>query len=163
MYERYRAAFEGRRFPLAYVDLDLFDQNCRDIAAMVQPLGKSVRIHTKSLRIPGLMRRILDSSPVFQGLMCFSPREAVHLCEQGFEDILIGYPCVNMADIRDVLQCVKQTGKKVVFMFDSQEQLERYEVVARELDTQAYVCMDVDMSSGNEWRFLRHLHFFDEM
>ena len=148
MYKTYRSALESERFPLAYVDLDLFDENCAKIARMAAAHGKQIRIHTKSLRVPALMQRILDSSPVYQGLMCFSPREAVHLCDLGFDDILIAYPYVHRQDIKDVLLVSKQKNRRVIFMFDDVEQLRRYNEIAEELSTVALVCMDVDMSSG---------------
>ena len=69
-YDYYKAAFEGVEMPFAFVDLDLFDKNIKDI---VQRVGdKSIRIATKSLRCTTLIHRILDVSPQFKGLMCLS-------------------------------------------------------------------------------------------
>ena len=55
--------------PLAFVDLDLFNQNVQDI--LPKAGGKKIRIASKSARVPELTKRIIDTSEVYQGLMCY--------------------------------------------------------------------------------------------
>ena len=110
-YDYYKAAFEGVEMPFAFVDLDLFDKNIKDI---VQRVGnKSIRIATKSLRCTTLIHRILDVSPQFKGLMCFTAAEAVWLAKQGFDDLLVAYPTVHQklfVGTRDCLINVRIKG-----------------------------------------------------
>ncbi|MFT4681730.1 MAG: D-serine deaminase-like pyridoxal phosphate-dependent protein, partial [Flavobacteriales bacterium] len=115
-YAYYKALLKGRQMPLAYVDLDLFDQNVKSI--VLKAGSKKIRIATKSVRVPELIKRILDSSDVYQGLMCYSPREMVYWSQQGFDDLLMGYPIWNEADILPICEEVKK-GKQLVLMIDS--------------------------------------------
>src|SRR5258708_19657351 len=98
-YAQYKSAFAGRRMPFAYVDLDLLDANIRE--AVARAAGKRVRVASKSVRSVAILRRILDSSPTIQGLMCFTAPEAVWLAAQGFHDLLIGYPSFPEQNLPD--------------------------------------------------------------
>ncbi|HEY1388044.1 MAG TPA: hypothetical protein VGF38_05825, partial [Ktedonobacterales bacterium] len=73
-YGYYRQAFAGRTMPLAWLDLNLLDENIRAILGRAG--SKNVRIASKSVRSVAVLRRILAASPVFRGLMCFTAREA---------------------------------------------------------------------------------------
>ena len=89
-YAYYRGIFGNRPMPFAFLDLDLLEQNIRQIVARAQ--GKRVRLASKSLRSIAVIRRILAADPCFQGIMCYTAREAAYLASQGFDDLLIGYP-----------------------------------------------------------------------
>src|SRR5690242_20310153 len=80
-YRYYREIFRGRPMPCAYLDLDLFDENIREIASRAG--GKRIRVASKSLRCVAAIRRVLEADACFQGIMCFTAREAVYLTSQG--------------------------------------------------------------------------------
>lgn len=143
-YNYYKASFEGVEMPYAFVDLDLFDQNIQQLVQ--RAADKSIRIATKSLRCPTLIQRILDASPQFKGLMCYTAAEAVWLAQQGFDDLLVAYPTVHPASLESVVQQL-QIGKKIVLMVDKLEHLKRINKVAKAYQTVVPVCMDIDMSS----------------
>ncbi|MCL4218345.1 MAG: alanine racemase, partial [Candidatus Hydrogenedentes bacterium] len=120
-YTYYRSAIAGRVMPLAYVDLDRFDQNVRDIAARSQ--GRRIRVASKSIRCVPLMERILATGAPYEGIMAYSAREAVFLSQQGFDDILIAYPVVHEAE--DSRLCEElQRGKRIVCMVDCFEHVQ---------------------------------------
>jgi hypothetical protein len=127
-YAQYKSAFAGRRMPFAYVDLDLLDANVRE--AVARAAGKCVRVASKSVRSVAMLRRILDSSPSIQGLMCFTAPEAVWLAAQGFDDLLIGYPCFHEQDIADVARATAG-GAHITLMVDSIAHVERTEAIAQ--------------------------------
>ncbi len=143
-YQYYKKVFIGRRFPFAFVDLDLLDQNTRSIAERVQ--GKRVRLASKSLRCVAVLKRILGADSCFQGIMCFTAREAVYLAEQGFDDLLLGYPIWHEQDIADVSQA-SSAGSQITLMVDSIEHVEQVERVAERYGVQLPLCLDIDMSS----------------
>ena len=130
--------------PLAYVDLDLFDQNVADILA--KAASKKIRIASKSLRIPELIHRVLHASEVFQGLMCYSPREMVYLSQQGFDDLLMGYPVWNESDILPICDELKK-GKQLVLMIDSVEHIDHVQSIGAAQNVKIPICLDLDMSS----------------
>jgi D-serine deaminase-like pyridoxal phosphate-dependent protein len=142
-YEYYRDVFAGRRLPLAYVDLDLFDMNIAEVARRAN--GTPVRVASKSVRSVALLRRIVDADPIFQGIMAFSAPEAVWLSEQGFDDLLIGYPTWHAPSVRAVAEAIR-AGKTIVLMIDSVEHIAHLEAIAAEMDVVLPVCLDVDMS-----------------
>lgn len=143
-YRRYKAAFAGRAMPFAFVDLQAFDANAARTAT--RAAGKPVRIATKSLRAPALIRRALDASPAFRGLMAYHPEEAVWLASQGFDDILLGYPMWHERHVEAVCAAVRD-GAAITAMVDLPEHVERLALIAARLGAVLPVCLDVDMSS----------------
>jgi D-serine deaminase-like pyridoxal phosphate-dependent protein len=150
-YAYYRDIVKGKQFPLAYVDLDLFDANVTQLATMAQ--GKTIRIASKSVRVPALLQRILKHSSVYQGLMCYSPREAVFLSQQGFDDLLMGYPAWNELDILPIIDELKK-GKTIILMIDRPEHITHLDRIGRREGIRIPICMDMDMSTD-----LPGLHF----
>ncbi|HLI05912.1 MAG TPA: amino acid deaminase/aldolase [Ktedonobacteraceae bacterium] len=142
-YVYYREVFRERRMPFAFVDLDLLAENARQIAERAQ--GKRVRLASKSLRCVAMLRRVLASDACFQGIMCYMVREAVYLASQGFDDLLIGYPCWHRDDITEVARATR-TGARITLMVDSVAHVEQIELVASEYGVRLPLCLDMDMS-----------------
>lgn len=142
-YDYYREIFKDCPRPFAFVDLDLLERNIAHIAS--QAGGKQIRLASKSLRCITILRHILKSDSCFQGIMCFTAREAVYLAEQGFDDLLLGYPTWQARDIAAIAQA-NQQGKHVVLMIDSLEQIEQAEQIAQTYKTRLPLCLDIDMS-----------------
>ncbi|HKD75215.1 MAG TPA: amino acid deaminase/aldolase, partial [Ktedonobacterales bacterium] len=142
-YAYYRQIFADRAKPFAYVDLDLLDQN---VQAILKRSGdKRIRLASKSIRSVAILRRLLDADPRFQGIMCFTAREAVWLASQGFDDLLIGYPTWQLDDIAAVAHAVA-AGKQITLMVDSVEHVEHIAEIARQHDARLSVCIEVDLS-----------------
>ncbi len=142
-YDYYKKVFAGRPLPFAYVDLDLLQQNIRQVVARAQ--GKHVRIASKSLRSVAMMRRILAADACFQGIMCYTVREAIYLAHNGFDDLLPGYPCWDMQDITAVATATAE-GTNITLMIDCLEQVERIESIAQRQGVCLPVCLEIDMS-----------------
>ena len=142
-YSDYRSAFAGRMMPFAYLDLDLLEQNIRQVVSKAR--GKRVRLASKSIRSVAVLRRILASDSRFQGCMCFTAREAVYLAEEGFTDLLIGYPAWNQDEIAAVARAVAG-GAQITLMVDSVAHLRHIEEIASRHGTILAVCLDIDMS-----------------
>ena len=142
-YTYYRDIFRGRPMPFAYLDLDLFEENIRQIASRTG--GKRIRVASKSLRCLPAIRRVLEADPCFQGIMCFTAREAVYLASQGLRDLLIGYPTYNAADLGAVAQATVE-GAQITLMVDSLAHIDQIERVAERYNTRLPLCLDIDMS-----------------
>ncbi len=142
-YEAYQRIFSGRRMPFAYVDLDLLDANIRAVASRAG--GKHIRVASKSVRSVGILRRILESDPCFQGIMTFTPHEAVYLAQQGFDDLLMGYPCWRADDIAAIAQATK-AGAHITLMVDSLAHVEHAETIAKREGVRLPLCLDIDMA-----------------
>jgi D-serine deaminase-like pyridoxal phosphate-dependent protein len=146
-YGYYNSIFKNLQLPLAWCDLDLLDQNCNDIANRASASNKKMRIASKSVRCTYALKRIFDSNPIYQGLMCYTGREALFLLEQGFDNILLGYPIVNKEEIFDICIATKN-GKKIILMVDSEEHLKIIDPIAKQAGVKQPLCIDVDMSTA---------------
>jgi D-serine deaminase-like pyridoxal phosphate-dependent protein len=142
-YDYYKKVFAARPMPFAYVDLDLLEQNIQQILTRAQ--GKRIRLASKSLRSVAILQRILASNASFQGIMCYTAREALYLASKGFADLLIGYPIWNEPDIAAIAQATTE-GANITLMIDSIEHIERIETIAHLHDVQLPVCIEIDMS-----------------
>ncbi len=150
-YAYYKRVFAGRPMPFAFLDLDLLEQNIRQVVERAD--GKKVRLASKSLRSVAVIRRILESNPCFQGIMCYTAQEAVYLASQGFDDLLVGYPAWNEQDITAVAKATA-AGALITLMVDSVEHVEQVEAVAGQYGVRLPLCLEIDMSMD-----LPGLHF----
>lgn len=144
-YEQYKRIFAQTAKPFAYVNLDLLDANSRAIAAAAG--DKKIRVASKSIRSVEVLRRILHSDKVYQGIMCYTAREAAFLLRHGFDDLLLGYPAWEPREISILLEAAA-SGRTVVFMVDSIQHVEHIERLAAATGVQAALCLDIDMSAN---------------
>lgn len=131
-------------FPALLLDEAAFESNCKSIAAKAN--GKTIRIVTKSIRSIKVLQRILESDSVYQGLMCFSPREAIFLVEKGFDDLLIGYPCWDEEALHEIAEH-NRNGRKIICMVDSDEHIDFLDRIGKQVNGKLLLCIDVDMST----------------
>lgn len=143
-YSYYREIFKDNVLPLAYLDMDLLNENIQQVKKRVG--NKNIRIASKSIRAVAILKHILDDDVQFQGIMAYHPEEAVFLSKQGFDNILIAYPFWHPTHISNVLAEIKQ-GKQLIAMVDSSEHLAQLDQVAQKENTILPVCIDMDMSS----------------
>ncbi len=142
-YSYYRGIFQGQRAPFAFLDLDLLQENIQ--VTLGRAKGKKIRLATKSLRSVSVIQRILTANSQFQGLMCFSALEAVHLASLGFSDLLVGYPIFGESEIEAVAQSIA-SGASITLMVDSIAHVERINTVAERYGARIPLCLDIDMS-----------------
>lgn len=150
-YRDLRETFSGRAMPFAYVDLDAFDQNVREILRRAGSMP--ICVASKSVRSVGMLRRIFDVSPQFHSIMAYSVREAVHLANSGFDNLLVAYPVHSEADCAGFAECLR-AGKTIRLMVDLEEHLENLEAVGARHGVTIPLCIDLDMSMS-----LPGLHF----
>jgi D-serine deaminase-like pyridoxal phosphate-dependent protein len=126
--------------PTYVVDLDAFDANAADLARRAG--GKPVRVATKSLRVPALTERALATAG-FAGVLAYSLREALWLCEQGIsDDIVMGYPTVDLVGL-ERLATSEAARAAVTLMVDDVRQLDLLDSV-RPAGASVRLALDVD-------------------
>ena len=131
--------------PALFLDLEAFDENCKRIAEKAN--GKTIRIASKSIRSIPVLKRIFQSSPVYKGIMSFSPYEALFLADQGFSDILIGYPFWDDQAFLEIARR-NQEGQQITIMVDSLEHIDHLKTLAKKTEGKFYICIDIDMSTA---------------
>jgi D-serine deaminase-like pyridoxal phosphate-dependent protein len=144
---RYEAAFGDRDAPFAFVDLDAFDANAAHLLG--QAGGLPVRVASKSVRCVALVKRALAAPAVsgsaFRGVLAFTPAEALHLAEQGIDDILVAYPSVDRAALASVAsRAASGAPGRIVLMVDSVEGASLVSGAARSASVRLPVAVDVD-------------------
>jgi D-serine deaminase-like pyridoxal phosphate-dependent protein len=144
-YNTYKTRLAGQSFPYACLDKELFYQN---IATNLKRSGdKKIRIASKSIRCTEVMRMILDYDQQFQGVMTYHGREALFLLQESFDDLLMGYPIVELPLLHQLGEAVKK-GKTICLMADHENHLAMINEVGVALKTPMPVCLDIDLSDN---------------
>lgn len=115
-----RNALHGVDGPVGVIDRDALELNAAMMRLRAGDL--SIRVASKSLRVPEAMRWVLDHQPAFRGILGYAVREAVDLVEEGFEDILVAYPAVNREGLHR-LSVHQKARREVTLMVDSIDHL----------------------------------------
>ncbi len=97
--------------PLMVVDLDAFDANADDLVRRAG--GKPVRVASKSVRVPALLRRALARDG-FQGVLAYTLAEALWLEEEGIsDDVVVAYPSVDRRSLARLVESPRAAGRVI--------------------------------------------------
>ncbi|MBQ4897747.1 amino acid deaminase/aldolase [Paenibacillus sp. Marseille-P2973] len=143
-YRYYKEVCSGLPMPFAFVDLDMLQQNIQSILQRAN--WKKIRIASKSIRSVDVLRRILKANARFQGIMCFTVPEAVYLAQQGFTDLLLGYPAVDESLLASVAMHQREGGCSITLMVDCESHVEQAEAAAAKYGVVLPLCVDIDLS-----------------
>jgi len=105
--------------PLAVLDLDAFDANAADLAR--RAAGTPLRVASKSLRVRGLLERVL-ARPGYAGILAFTLPEALWLVEHGARDVVVAYPTAERGALRR-LAMLPEALEAITLMVDESAQL----------------------------------------
>lgn len=145
-YQRYRDILRNRRLPLAFVDLDKFDRNVAYVASTQEQTGKTIRVHSKSVRCLELLKRIFEiGGPLYRGTMTISVEETAYLAENGLDDFIVAYPTVQPSDM-ELLADITSKGVQVSLMADSMEQLAIMSAAGEKAGVKLNACLEIDMA-----------------
>ena len=106
--------------PLAVLDLDAVDANADDLLRRAG--GTPVRIASKSLRVRGLLDRVL-ARPGIAGILAFTLPEALWLVAHGARDVLVAYPTAERGALRR-LAASPEALDAITLMVDETAQLD---------------------------------------
>ena len=120
--------------PFAVVDLDAFDANAADLLRRAG--GTPVRLASKSVRCRTLADRALGAG--FQGILAFTLPEALWLAAAGADDVVVAYPTVDRAALRELADGAARD--RITVMVDCREHLDLIPTGSGRVR----VCIDVD-------------------
>ena len=142
-YERLEAALGDVEPPFAVVDLDAFRANAADLVR--RAAGKPIRVASKSVRCRALLREA-ERRAGFLGLMTFTLRESLWLHEDGFDDLLLGYPTTERSALAQL--GALDVATPPVLMIDSTDHLDLIDAAAppARRARSVRVCLDFDTS-----------------
>ncbi len=144
-YEAWRTLLEGRPLPAAVLDLDAVDHNL-DVLLRAMAAGPSLRLATKSLRVPDVVLDLIARHPRLRGLMTYSAHETRAYATRGADDLLLAYP-IGRAD-EAVALAAAATRATVRAVVDDIAQARLLSDAAVGAGVELGVCLDIDVS----WR-----------
>ncbi len=137
-------AYAHLKRPFACIDLNALDLN---IAYVNNACGsKGVRIATKSIRSMQLLHYIHSRLKNPAGFMTFDLNETARLLDEGFTDLLVGYPQLETLPMEQIIAHLRN-GRQVTFMIDSFEQWSWLDSIGAEHSIVFDVCIDLNVSS----------------
>ena len=136
-----RAHDEPLPAPVFVVDVDAFDANAADLVK--RAAGKPIRVASKSLRVPALIRRAL-SHEGFHGILAYTLAEALWLEEQDIsDDIVVAYPTVDRGALSRLVAS-PQAASRITLMIDDVAHLDAVDAVRASTAVPVRVAIDVD-------------------
>lgn len=145
-YDDFKTLLANERLPAAIVDLDAFDANLDLMRNAIREHQLTLRLATKSVRVPALIERALEhGGGIVKGLLCFSAHEAALLAEQDFDDLLVAYPTLQPGAL-DALAMASAKGKDISLAVDSEEAVAALDAAAERAKTSMKAVLCVDMS-----------------
>jgi len=144
-YEQYRELLKDERKPCAMVNLDALEENSRRMLKSVQGTEKSVRVASKSIRCPWILKHIVGSDPLYRGIMSFTVEEAAFLVDEGYDDILIAYPSAQPSDMK-LMADMAARGKRVSLIVDSEAHLDALGAAGRARGVTTGAAIELDVS-----------------
>lgn len=137
-------ASDNTSTPCVVVDLDAFEANAADLVR--RAAGTPIRVASKSLRVPDLIRRALAMDG-FHGVLAYSLPEALWLADElGVEDVVLGYPTVNRPALVALLADSK-ARERITLMVDCPAHLHLVRDVAEAIGASATgirIAIDID-------------------
>lgn len=127
--------------PLVVVDLDAFDANADDLVR--RAAGTPIRVASKSVRVPALLRRVLARDG-FRGVLAYTLAEALWLEAEGVtDDVLVAYPSVDRAALRRLVSS-PLAADRVTLMIDDVAHLDVVDSVRSSHAVPVRVVIEVD-------------------
>jgi len=127
--------------PLMIVDLDAFDANAADLVRRAR--GLPIRVASKSLRVPALVRRALAHEG-FQGVLAYTLAEALWLEQEGVsDDLVVAYPTVDRGALARLVSSPAAAGR-ITLMVDDLAHLDVIDSVRSSHAVPVRVAIDVD-------------------
>jgi D-serine deaminase-like pyridoxal phosphate-dependent protein len=126
--------------PALLIDVAVMDRNIARMAATFRAAGINWRPHTKGLKSPAVVERLLTAGA--SGVTCAKTSEAEVMAEAGVRDILIANQVVGEAKIARLLR-VRTLADPIVAV-DSVVNVEQLEAAAQATGTSLRVVVEVD-------------------
>ncbi|MDO9498182.1 MAG: alanine racemase, partial [Nocardioides sp.] len=127
--------------PLMVVDLDAFDANADDLLRRAG--GTPIRVASKSVRVPALLRRALARDG-FHGVLAYTLAEALWLEEEGItDDVVVAYPSVDRRSLARLVGSPRAAGR-VTLMIDDVAHLDVVDSVRASHAVPIRVAIEID-------------------
>ena len=146
LYEDLKTLVKDFKFPMVICDLDAFNENLERVGNYLRKSKKSMRLCTKSIRVPELIKKVEEKDFV-NGIFTYNSAETLFLAEKyQFKDILLGYPIASLIDAEEICNAALIDGVNITVMVDSIEHLDLLEKAASKNNVQIKVLIEFDLA-----------------
>jgi len=145
-YEELKNLVKKEKFPLVICDLDAFNQNLERVGAYLRKTKKSLRLCTKSVRVPELVNKV-EKEDFVNGIFTYNSAEAFFYAENyKTEDILLGYPTISKVDVGELCQAAKIEGVSITVMVDDTKQIDLLDDLAGKNNVEFSTLIEIDVA-----------------
>lgn len=137
-----RAATSALDPPFGVIDAAALAWNAADLVR--RAAGKPIRVASKSIRIRQVLADTL-ALPGYAGLLCYTLPEALWLSDNGFSDLVVGYPTVHRRAIERLVR--GQGASHITVMVDDVAQLDLIDTI-RSPSRRAVVRVCIELDAG---------------
>ena len=145
-YDELKDLVSNQKFPLAICDLDAFNQNLERIGKFLRITKKSLRLCTKSVRVPELVSKV-EKEDFVNGIFTYNSAEALFYAENyKIKDILMGYPTMSKVDVEELCQAAKVDGVRISVMVDDTKQIDLLDDLATKNNVEIDILIEIDVA-----------------
>ncbi|MHA1490269.1 MAG: alanine racemase [Promethearchaeota archaeon] len=145
-YEALKTLVKDKKFPLVICDLDALYQNLEKVGKYLRETNKSLRLCTKSVRVPELIKKVEEKDFV-NGIFTYNSAEALFFAEKyRIKDILMGYPTMSLVDAQELCKAASIEGVEITVVVDSTYHLDILEQAAEKHDIDLKILLEVDIA-----------------
>jgi D-serine deaminase-like pyridoxal phosphate-dependent protein len=145
-YKELKELIEGYKFPMVLCDKDAFNHNLEKVGNYLKKVNKSLRLCTKSVRVPELIKQVEEKDFV-NGIFTYNSAEALFYAEKyRINDILLGYPTMSSLDAEELCKAASIEGVDITVMVDSVSHLNLLEEAASKFNARLKILIEVDVA-----------------
>jgi D-serine deaminase-like pyridoxal phosphate-dependent protein len=134
------------KFPLVVCDIDAFNQNLERVGEFLRTSKKSMRLCTKSVRVPELIK-IVEEKDFVNGIFTYNSAETLFFAENyKIRDILLGYPTTSPIDIEELCRAASIEGVEISVMIDSKYHINQLEKAAIRHNVEFNILIELDVA-----------------
>jgi D-serine deaminase-like pyridoxal phosphate-dependent protein len=132
--------------PCAVIDLDAIDANVNVLLRATGGSSKKIRIATKSIRCPELVRIVQKKlGDRARGLMTYTATETAFLANEGERDLLLAYPTLSEHDAQ-LLATINRNGSSAAVVVDCEDHLAPLSAAATAAKTTIPCIIEIDVA-----------------
>ncbi len=145
-YEELKDLVRNRKLPLVICDIEAFNQNLERVGNYLKKSKKSLRLCTKSVRVPELIK-MAEQKDFVNGIFTYNSAEALFFAENyKIKDILLGYPTTSPVDIEELCKAASIEGVEISVMVDSKFHIDLLEKAAIKHNVEFNILIEVDIA-----------------
>ncbi len=145
-YEELKEIVSNRKLPLVICDIDAFNQNLERVGVHLKKSKKRLRLCTKSIRVPELIK-IVEQKDFVNGIFTYNSAEALYYAENyKIKDILLGYPTTSPVDLEELCKAASIEGVEISVMVDSIYHIDQLEKAANKHNVNFKILIELDVA-----------------